>query len=125
MTVLGLEELRSFTASNHGERRSELDAVAAIVEEEIARYLRDKDSRTVAPLVIDLRDKAESIRMAELARFENRLETLNPDQRAAVEQLTKAMLAKVLHEPTVRLRSAAGTPEGDRLVSAMRHLLDL
>ena len=34
-------------------------------------------------------------------------------------------LAKLLHEPTVRLKDAAGTPRGERLSESLRHLFDL
>ncbi len=44
---------------------------------------------------------------------------------AAVEALTRGVLAKLLHEPTVRLKDAAGTPRGDRLADALRELFDL
>ena len=46
-------------------------------------------------------------------------------QRAAVEALTKGLVAKLLHEPTVRLKDAAGTPKGERLAEALRDLFDL
>jgi glutamyl-tRNA reductase len=35
------------------------------------------------------------------------------------------LLGKLLHEPTVRLKDAAGTPQGERLAAAVRHLFDL
>ena len=34
-------------------------------------------------------------------------------------------MAKLLHEPSVALKDAAGTPRGDRLVAALRELFDL
>jgi glutamyl-tRNA reductase len=42
-----------------------------------------------------------------------------------VEQLTKGMLAKWLHQPSVRLREQAGTLRGDRLAEALHDLFDL
>ena len=43
----------------------------------------------------------------------------------AVEAATRAALAKVLHQPTVALKAAAGTPKGERLAEALRELYDL
>jgi glutamyl-tRNA reductase len=34
-------------------------------------------------------------------------------------------VAKLLHEPTVVVKDAAGTPRGERLVEALRALFDL
>jgi glutamyl-tRNA reductase len=42
-----------------------------------------------------------------------------------VDALTRSVLAKVLHEPTVVLRETAGTSKGERLVEALRALFDL
>ena len=39
--------------------------------------------------------------------------------------LTAAVVAKILHEPTVRLKQAAGSPRGDRLADAVRELFEL
>ena len=44
---------------------------------------------------------------------------------ASVEAVTRAALAKVLHQPTVALKAAAGTPKGERLAEALRELYDL
>ncbi|MEY2571361.1 MAG: glutamyl-tRNA reductase, partial [Acidimicrobiaceae bacterium] len=55
----------------------------------------------------------------------SRLAGLDETQRAAVEALTKSIVAKLLHEPTVRLKDAAGTPKGDRLADALSDLFDI
>ena len=62
---------------------------------------------------------------AELDRLGSRLSGLDETQRAAVEALTKGIVAKLLHDPTVRLKDAAGTAKGDRLSDALRDLFDL
>ena len=46
-------------------------------------------------------------------------------EREAVEALTSAIVAKLLHEPSVRLRSDAGTPKGERNAAAVSDLFDL
>ena len=43
----------------------------------------------------------------------------------SVDALTRAIIAKLLHEPSVRLKSQAGTPQGERNAAAMRDLFDL
>jgi glutamyl-tRNA reductase len=42
-----------------------------------------------------------------------------------VDVATRAAMAKMLHEPTMRLKETAGTPRGERLVEALRILFDL
>ncbi|MEZ5270451.1 MAG: hypothetical protein R2789_18535 [Microthrixaceae bacterium] len=72
-----------------------------------------------------MRERAERIRNAELARFATSLGALAPSEREAVEALTKGIVAKLLHEPTVRLKDSAGSSQGDRLATSLAELFDL
>ena len=53
------------------------------------------------------------------------LADLDDDEREAVEALTKAIVKKLLHGPSVRLRHDAGTPKGERNAAAVSDLFDL
>ena len=68
---------------------------------------------------------AEEVRLAEIDRHAKKLAELTPEQREIVETLTKGILAKLLHEPSVRLKENAGTPQGERLADALRDLFNL
>lgn len=125
ITLLDMEDLRTFAELGMSERRREVAHVDSIVEGEVARYMAASTARELAPLVVALRHRAEQVRAAEMDRHHARLEGLDDRQREAVEGLTKGILAKLLHEPTVRLKDAAGSPSGDRLAEALRALFDL
>lgn len=125
VTLLDIDDLRRFAQAGVDSRRREIAAVDAIVDEEAERYRHEVSARAAAPLVAALHSQAEALRQAELDRFANRLNGLDDRQRAAVDSLTKALLAKVLHDPTVKLKTLAGTPTGDRLAEALRYLYDL
>jgi glutamyl-tRNA reductase len=125
VTLLDMDDLRSFAESGIAERRREIAVVQRIVDDEVGRYFEELAAREVAPLVVALRDRAESVREAELARYTARLADLTPKERAAVEGLTRGIVNKLLHEPTVRLKDAAGTARADRLADALRALFDL
>jgi glutamyl-tRNA reductase len=79
----------------------------------------------VAPLIGSLRTRAEELRTLELERHSAKLAALDPAQREAVEALSRGLVNKLLHEPTVRLKDAAGHARGDRLADAIRDLFDL
>ncbi|MGH9157733.1 MAG: glutamyl-tRNA reductase [Acidimicrobiales bacterium] len=123
--LLDMDDLRAFADAGRAGRQREVRRVQAIVTDEVARYRAAWTAREMTPLVVALRRRAEGLRAAEFPRFAARLEGLDADQRDAVEALTQAVLAKVLHEPTVRLKEAAGSPSGDRLADAVRTLFDL
>ena len=125
VTLLDMDDLRTFADAGLAGRRREIDRVQAIVDQEVERYSAVATARSLAPLVVALRQRGEELRAAELERFAPRLSGLTADQREAVEALTKALLAKLLHEPTVRLKDTAGSPGGVRLAEALRALFDL
>ena len=55
----------------------------------------------------------------------SKLASLEPAQREAVEALTRGIVKKLLHEPTVRVKDAAGSARGDYYVDALGALFDL
>ena len=125
VTLLDLHDLRRFAQAGVQEREREVREVERIVVDEVDRFVEARSGRAAAPLVAALHTRAEELRQAELERFRSRLGTLDPRQRAAVEALTKGLMAKVVHEPSVKLKEAAGTPMGERLAEALRHLYDI
>jgi glutamyl-tRNA reductase len=106
-------------------RRREVARVRSLVAEELERYLDSTAARGVAPLVGALRAHAEDVRTNELKRYRARLDGLDPRQRNAVEALTKGILGKLLHGPTVQPKEAAGTSRGERLGEALQTLFGI
>ena len=76
-------------------------------------------------MVSQLRSRGAEIADAELDRFAAKLAHLEPAERDAVEAMAKGIVNKLLHEPTVRLKDAAGHARGDRLAESLRDLFDL
>lgn len=125
VTLLDMDDLRRFAEVGLTARRGEIAMVREVVNAEVDRYGAVSSAREVAPLVGALRSRAEQVRRAELDRLSGRLAGLDERQRDAVEALTQGIVAKLLHEPTVGLKEAAGTPRGERLAESLRHLFDL
>ncbi|HYX44743.1 MAG TPA: glutamyl-tRNA reductase, partial [Acidimicrobiales bacterium] len=125
VTLLDLDDLRAFADAGIDARRGEVARVRAVIAEELTRYTADLAAREVAPTVTALRAHADALREQELERHRHRLGALDPRQQEAVEALTRRIVAKLLHEPTVRLKDAAGSPRGERLAGALRELFDL
>jgi glutamyl-tRNA reductase len=125
VTLLNLDDLRTFVGIGMSERRREVGAVELIVADEVDRFLELTAQRSLAPVVAALRDRAEKLRRAELARYRVRMSGLDEEGRATVEALTRGLLAKLLHEPSVQLKTAAGSARGDQLAEAAHILFDL
>jgi len=125
VTVLDLDDLRDWADRGRALRAGEADRVREIVGEELERFSMELTARQAAPLVALLHARAEELRAGELGRFDSRLTTLDDEQRATVEALTRTIVAKLLHGPSVRLRHEAGTPQGERNAAAVSDLFDL
>jgi len=125
VTLLDMDDLRAYAEEGMVGRRREVARVRALVADEVDRWVSVTTGREAAPLIGALRAKAEEVRKAELDRLRARLQGLDARQQDAVEAVTRGVLAKLLHEPTVRLKDAAGSPRGERLAEALRALFDL
>ena len=120
-----IDDLQSVVDASVASRREEAVRAELIVAEEGERFLEWWRSLEVVPAIASLRARAESIRRGELERAERRLASLSPAERRAVEALTRQIVAKLLHLPTVRMKEAAAAEDGLAYADAVRHLFDL
>lgn len=120
-----MDALGRFADAGLDSRRREVPAVEAIVDAEVDRYISARAARQVAPLVAALHRRGDEVIEAELQRGASRLAGLGDADRAAMEATLRAVVSKLLHDPTVRLKDAAGSPRGDRLAGSLRELFGL
>lgn len=125
VTLRDLDHLKEWANKGLEKRAAEVGQVRSIVTEETDRFVSEQAQRQAAPLIAQLREVTEEIRTSEIDRVSARLAGLNDDQRDAVDAVTKGIIAKLLHAPSVALREAAGTPQGERLSAAVRDLFNL
>jgi glutamyl-tRNA reductase len=123
--LLDMDALRSAVADALSGRQDEVAGATRIVDDEVERYRVASRARDAAPMVSALRAQAEAARLTEFQRQRDKRSDLSDQQWDQVDAVTRAMVAKLLHQPTVALKDAAGTPRGERLVEALRTLFDL
>ena len=125
VSLLDMDNLQDFVEPHRKAQERDLVTSRLVISEETNRFLDQQSARKVAPLIAEFREGAEEIRQIELKRYEARLESLTDEQRDAIESLTQGILGKILHDPTVSLNEAAGSPRGERLADALRELFNL
>jgi glutamyl-tRNA reductase len=125
ITLLDMDDLRMFADAGIEERQREVASVQHVIHDELERFVGVATAREVAPLIAALRDGADEVRVSELERYASRLAELSPEQLDVVEALTKGIVNKLLHGPTIELKESAGSPRGERLADALRDLFDL
>jgi len=125
LVLLDMDDLRAAVADALTGRQEEVEAATGIVSDEVERYRAASRARDAAPMVSALRSRVEAARLVELDRQRSKRSDLDEVQWEQVDAVTRAMVAKLLHQPTVVLKEAAGTPRGERLVESLRALFDL
>lgn len=123
--LYNLDDLQTLVGERLRGREREMEKAESIVCEEVSAFLRWAASLRTAPVLSELQGRLEAIRQTELARTERRLAGLSPAEREAVDQMTRAMLRKVLHEPWRYLRAHAGSAEAVVALQAMSDVFNL
>lgn len=120
-----IDDLQGVVAANIGNRRREIPAAERIVQQELRHFWEWYAERGAVDAIRELRDHVEALRAAEWERALRRLQHLDPADRERVEYLTRALMNKFLHAPTLMLRAAAGNGRDRELAEAVRQLFDL
>lgn len=117
-----IDDLLQIVGDNIERRRWAVPAAERIITEETGRFWDWFSSLDVVPVLRGIRARAEAVREAELQRALAKLTHLTDEDRAAVETLTRQLLAKLIHDPTVRLKQAAGNGRGAAVMEVARYL---
>lgn len=124
-SVINIDELEEAVRRNIALREGEYAPAREIVLEQSGEFRRWLAALEVVPAITSLRALAEQIRVAELERAEGRWEGLTPADRARLDAVTRSMLAKLLHRPTVRLKQAAADSDSETYAQAVTELFGL
>jgi glutamyl-tRNA reductase len=120
-----LDDLRAAAAANLEQRGEDVPAARAIIAEESRRFWDWVASLTAVPVVRAFREEMDKVRSMELAAAFRRIGPLTPEQAEAIEQFSRSLMNKFLHEPSVRLKAAAANGRGLGVVDAARYLFAL
>ena len=115
-----IDDLEAVVAETLAGRRREGERAESIVAAEADRFREWHASLDVVPAIASLRAHAERIRNDELERAK-----LSGSERRAAESVTAAVLNKLLHLPTIRMKQAAAAADGVIYADAVRHLFGL
>ncbi|RYU14899.1 glutamyl-tRNA reductase [Nocardioides iriomotensis] len=103
----------------------DVDAVRAVVAEEVTAFVAARRSSAVTPTVVALRTMATGVVEAEMARLASRLPGLDPVVRAEVEHAVRRVADKLLHQPTVRVKELADEAGAVSYATALAELFAL
>ena len=107
VSLYNVDDLAAVAEENLRQRRNAAAAAEAVVDEEVARFVEWWSALDALPLVMELRERAEGTRRREMARALERLDGLSEADAEVIDDLTRAIVNKLLHAPTVSLKQRA------------------
>ena len=106
VSVYDMDDLQTVVARNLRVREAERAKAEAVVEEEIQRFARWLAQLDVMPTITSLREHGADIVDQVLAENAGRWETASPRDLARIEAVARAVMQRLLHEPTIRLKES-------------------
>ncbi|MGH9327850.1 MAG: glutamyl-tRNA reductase [Terriglobia bacterium] len=120
--VYDIDDLGQVVEANKKQREREAAWAEEIVHQETQKMMRRLASREIVPTIVAIEKRLSVIREKEMERFRSRLSALAPAEREAVDELTRALLNKILHGPITELKSTSGHAERGTLVEILRKI---
>lgn len=121
-----IDSLNIIVEQNKKKRSEEVPKVQTIIMEELLEFFNWYNSLQVAPTIKSLRDFYESIRLEEIEKNKFKI---NADDFEKLDIITKKIINKLLHYPTVEIKKAAGnglnTNESSSKIGMIREIFGL
>jgi glutamyl-tRNA reductase len=107
VAVYDIDDLQAVVARNLEVRSVERGGAEAVVEEEIQRFAQWMGQLDVMPTIAALREHGAAVVDQVLAENDGRWEGATARDRARIEAIARAVMQRLLHEPTIRLKQSA------------------
>ena len=125
VVVRDIDDLRGVVEAGVGSRLTEVSKVEAILAEELGHFLEWERASEIGPTVAALVQRAETIRVEEVARLRAQFGALTEEQQQALDQVTRKIVAKLLHTPLSKAKELASSKQGHAYLAALRELFEL
>lgn len=123
--LYAIDDLKTACERNRLARQQELPRAARIIDEETRRFMAELQHRATAPTIRRLQERAEQLKLDELARLWNKLGDVPPQMRDEITQTVDRIVNKLLHPPLESLRSHAERGSLHTILEAFIHLFKL
>jgi glutamyl-tRNA reductase len=126
--LYNVDDLKSVAEENLQERSNEAEKAESIVDEEVRSFTRWIDSLEQVPTITALKQRFEEIGRKEMEKsLGGALRDLSAEQKKALEDMTGAMISKMLHGPISHLKrnSKDAAEEGTLYIAALKKIFDL
>ncbi|MFI5230785.1 MAG: glutamyl-tRNA reductase [Gemmatimonadales bacterium] len=120
--LYNLDDLHAVVSSNLERRHREMPTAEQLIDAEVGKYWDWLAGLAAVPALTEMRGRMDELRERELAEALRRLSGVSAADRAVIEEFSRSLMNKFLHEPTRRLRAAAANGRGLVGVETGRYL---
>lgn len=120
-----IDDLQQVIDANLKERMKEASRAEEIIDHEVQAFCTKMQSREVIPTIVQLKDTLEKLRRDEIERHRRNLKDLSPEGQAAIDQITQALVNKILHHPIAQLKQMAHDPRGPEVADLIRKIFNI
>ncbi len=124
VTLYDIDDLQGVIASNRSVRAAEARRVEGIIEQEIGHFARWLGSLDALPTLAALREQGTAIAHRVVEENAGRWESASDRDLERVEAIARTVVNRLLHQPTLRLKRAAGERAHAR-IEVLRELFAL
>lgn len=123
--LYNIDDLQHVADANQELRMQEAQKAEEIVSREVDGFRKRLVDQDAVPTIVELQQRLEAIRAAELEKCLRKLGPISTEQRAAIEMLSTQMINKILHYPILQLKEPADEPERETLRRTIRKIFGL
>jgi glutamyl-tRNA reductase len=126
--LYNLDDLQQAVSATMSQRRGAIDAARQIVARQVEEFAAWHRQREIGPTIDRLYKRYHRLAREELERTFNKLPALSPGDKAALEDMARRIVNKLLHRPVQALRGPdgqAGAPGHLAYLHALEKLFDL
>jgi glutamyl-tRNA reductase len=125
VNLFDMDSLTEGLAVSLAKREAEIPKTEAILAEEQAEFMSYLASLDVVPIIVKMRKQADGIRRIELEKALRRMPDLPSEAQEQIDMLTRSIVKKILHHPTVRLREESNGPHASDFADITRGLFGI
>ena len=120
-----IDDLQVVVSANIKEREKEAKNAMNFISQEVTKFNNWVGTLDAVPTIVEIRKKAENIRMQEVEKTLKKISHLSEDDKKLLRQMSSSMVNKILHKPTIKLKQKTQSEDGHVYLKAIRHLFHL
>ena len=109
--LYNIDDLQQVADNNRELRQQKAGDAEELVSREVDAFRRRIVAQDAVPTILELQQRLEDIRSAELEKCLRKLGPISAEQRSAIEMLSTQMINKILHYPILQLKESADEPQ--------------